>query len=98
MVLLESVSMNVHWGTDSIGLIAGFCTTVCLTPQLHYIWRSKCARDVSLTMFLVMGIGTSLWLVYGTLIRSGPVIAANSASLVLIVSILVLKLRYDRRH
>jgi MtN3 and saliva related transmembrane protein len=49
-------------------------------------------------MFLVMGIGTSLWLVYGTLIRSGPVIAANSASLVLIVSILVLKLRYDRRH
>lgn len=98
MVLLENVSMNVYWATDAIGLVAGFCTTVCLVPQLFYIWRSKCVRDVSLTMFLVMGMGTSLWLVYGTLIRSVPVLAANSTSLVLITSILALKMRYDRRH
>ncbi len=88
--------MNVHWANDSIGLVAGFCTTVCLVPQLLYIRRSKCVRDVSLTMFLVMGLGTALWLVYGTLIRSVPVLASNSVSLVLIVTILSLKLRYGR--
>jgi MtN3 and saliva related transmembrane protein len=90
--------MIASWVSDSIGLFAGFCTTVSLYPQLHRIWRSKSARDVSLTMFLVMGFGTALWLTYGILIRSLPVMAANSLSLLLIIVILVLKLRCDRRR
>ncbi|MGA2833355.1 MAG: SemiSWEET transporter [Terracidiphilus sp.] len=90
--------MSVHWITDSVGLLAGFCTTACLVPQLHSIWRSKSAHGISAAMFLVMGLGAALWLTYGIAIRSLPVIVANSATLALIVTILTLKMRYDRGH
>jgi len=90
--------MSVHWITDSVGLLAGFCTTACLVPQLHSIWRSKSAHGISAAMFLVMGLGAALWLTYGIAIRSLPVIVANSVTLALIVTILTLKMRYDRGH
>jgi MtN3 and saliva related transmembrane protein len=90
--------MNALWITDSVGLLAGFCTTACLVPQLHSIWRSKSAHGISQAMFLVMALGAALWLVYGIAIRSLPVIVANSATLALIISILTLKKRYDKKQ
>ncbi|MGA2889266.1 MAG: SemiSWEET transporter [Terracidiphilus sp.] len=90
--------INARWITDSIGLLAGFCTTLCLLPQLHSIWRRKSARDVSLAMFLVFGFGVGLWLIYGIRIASPPVIVANGATLALIIAILALKLRYDGKQ
>jgi MtN3 and saliva related transmembrane protein len=76
--------------------MAGFCTTLSLMPQLHSIWKRKSARDLSLAMFLVFGLGVSLWLTYGIVIRSAPVICANAATLTLVIAILTLKVRYDR--
>jgi len=81
-----------------VGLMAGFCTTLSMVPQLHSIWKRKSARDVSMAMFLVFGLGVSLWLTYGIAIRSAPVIVANSATLALVIAILALKMRYDRRQ
>jgi len=37
-----------------------------------------------------------LWLVYGILIRSAPIIIANSLTLLMSLIILALKLRYSR--
>jgi MtN3 and saliva related transmembrane protein len=51
-----------------------------------------------MAMFLVFGLGVSLWLTYGIQIRSAPVIIANSATLALVIAILTLKMRYDRRQ
>jgi MtN3 and saliva related transmembrane protein len=42
-------------------------------------------------------VGVALWLLYGLYTKSKPVIASNVVTLALSVSILVLKLRYDRR-
>lgn len=88
--------MPERWMTELIGSLAGFCTTLSLVPQLHRIWRSKSAHDLSLAMFAVFGLGIGLWLLYGIGIRSPSVIAANSLSLVLVVAILTLALRYER--
>jgi MtN3 and saliva related transmembrane protein len=68
-----------------------------MVPQLYSIWRRKSARDVSLFMFLVFGLGVVLWLTYGIAIKSAPVIVANGATLVLVIAILTLKLYYDSR-
>ena len=75
----------------AIGLIAAVCTTVSFVPQLIRVWRLRSAREISLTMFLVFSLGTFLWLLYGILIRSLPVILALS------LAILALKLRFDRK-
>lgn len=89
--------MLASWMTDSIGSAAGFCTTLSMLPQLHSIWKRKSAHGLSVGMMVVFGLGVALWLTYGIIIRSGPVIAANSATLTLVIAILILKARYDGR-
>ena len=44
----------------------------------------------------MFSVGVFLWLLYGLYTGSKPVIASNIVTLVLSVSILVLKLRFDR--
>lgn len=87
--------MMPRYMAELIGLVAGSCTTISLLPQLVRIWRSKSARDISLAMFSVFGIGILLWLVYGIGVRSPAVIATNAASLLLAVAILVLSMHYQ---
>lgn len=82
--------------TQNLGFVAAFCTTAAFVPQLIRVVRLRSARDISLPTFLLFSVGVFLWLLYGLSIGSKPVIASNCVTLVLSVSILVLKLRYDR--
>lgn len=79
---------------DTLGLIAGALTSVSFLPQVIKTWRSKSARDLSLGMFGIFSAGVSLWLVYGILVNSIPVIAANALTLVLCLVILYFKLKF----
>lgn len=82
---------------DMIGLMAATCTTVSFVPQLIRVWRLRSAREISLTMFLVFSLGVFLWLLYGILIHSLPVMLANGATLALSLAILGMKIRFGRR-
>jgi MtN3 and saliva related transmembrane protein len=82
---------------EKLGFAAAFCTTAAFVPQLVRVLRLRSARDISLPTFLMFSVGVLLWLLYGLYTGSKPVIASNSATLVLSLSILILKLRYDRR-
>ena len=86
------------WTVNLIGSIAAVCTTISFLPQLIRVYRLKSAREISLTMFLVYSLGIFLWLLYGVLIRSFPVIMSNAFTLALSLAILVLKIRYDRER
>lgn len=79
-----------------IGYVAATCTTLSFLPQLVRVLRLRSARDISLGMFSILSVGTALWLTYGLLSHSKPVTAANAVTLVLSISILFLKLRFDR--
>lgn len=79
---------------DTLGLIAGALTSISFLPQVIKTWRSKSARDLSLGMFGIFSAGVSLWLVYGILVNSIPVIAANALTLVLCLVILYFKLKF----
>ena len=78
-----------------IGYVAATCTTVSFLPQLIRVIRLRSAREISLGMFSIFSTGTALWLTYGVLLHSKPVAVANAVTLVLSISILVLKLRFD---
>ena len=84
------------WLPTLIGVVAAFCTTGAFVPQVIRVWRLKRADEISLATFLLFSVGTLVWLVYGLLIGSLPVIGANSVTMVLALTILVLKLSYDR--
>ena len=82
---------------EDIGFVAAFCTTAAFVPQLLRVVKLRSAREISLGTFLLFSVGVALWLLYGIYTGSKPVIASNLVTLVLSLSILVLKLRYDRR-
>jgi MtN3 and saliva related transmembrane protein len=94
--LLVSAADFTGLAVEHVGYAAAFCTTTAFVPQLTRVIRTRSARDISLPTFLLFSVGVFLWLLYGLYTGSKPVIASNSVTLVLSLSILILKLRYDR--
>lgn len=84
------------WTPTLVGSVAAVCTTGAFVPQVVRVWRLKSAGQISLTTFLAFAVGTLVWLIYGILIDSIPVMAANGVTLVLALTIVSLKLNYDR--
>jgi len=80
--------------TSMIGFIAAVLTTVAFVPQILKIRRARSAKDVSLGMYAVFTLGVVLWLVYGILIDSWPIILANCVTLLLAGVVLAMKVKF----
>jgi len=76
------------------GTLAGTLTTASFVPQVVQTWKTRSTKDISLGMFIILGSGVSLWVVYGIYVGSLPVILANSVTLALVLVIIFLKVRY----
>jgi len=81
----------------TVGAVAALCSTLSFAPQLVKIWRAKASQDVSLPMYVLTVGAFVLWSVYGAMLGSWPLAAANLVSLGLSCAILVLQLRYRRK-
>ena len=81
--------------TTMLGYFAGFLTTISFLPQVMKIWKSRSASDLSLGMFSIFSVGVMCWLVYGFLLQETPMIFWNAVTLVLALTILVMKLKFD---
>jgi len=77
-----------------LGLLAGFCTTISFLPQVIKSWRSHRTNDISLVTFLILSVGTLLWLLYGIIKIDMPLIIANSVTFLLEIIIIGLKIKY----
>lgn len=62
---------------EIVGLIAASFTTFAFVPQVLKIWKNRNISGVSISMYVIMLIGISMWLLYGFLIKSLAVIVAN---------------------
>jgi MtN3 and saliva related transmembrane protein len=82
----------------ALGLLAGFLTTIGFLPQIIKGYRSKSMGDLSLFMPILIGIGLFIWLIYGILLDSLPLILWNAIALALNLVIIVLILRYGRNQ
>ncbi|MCF7968734.1 MAG: SemiSWEET transporter [Methylococcaceae bacterium] len=82
--------------TDLVGSLAGTLTTVSFIPQVIKTWRSQSASDISFSMFLLFSLGVLLWLIYGASIHSLPIVLANGITLALSLSIIAMKLWFER--
>ena len=80
---------------DLVGYAAAILTTLAFIPQALKSWRSRDLSGVSLTMYSLFTAGVALWLVYGVLLGSWPIIAANTITLVLAAVVLMLKLAHQ---
>lgn len=66
--------------TEILGLFAGFCTTIAVTPQLYKTWKTKDVEDISLKMFLVLTTGLLMWTIYGIIKGDLPIMLTNGIS------------------
>jgi MtN3 and saliva related transmembrane protein len=83
--------------TTIVGFLAGFATTAANLPQVWKTYRNKSGEGLSFRMLLTLAVGVALWIVYGILSRSLPLIATNVVVLLLILSLLGMKLKFDRK-
>ena len=82
---------------DVLGLLAGSLTTVAFVPQVLRVWRTRSTSDISMPMYAVFTSGTMTWLLYGLALGALPVILANVITTGLAASVIVMKLRFERR-
>ena len=80
-----------------IGTAAGACTVVSYAPQVIKAWKTKNVDDLSFRMFVLLITAALLWITYGVLTSSLPVIATNVGTLALNASILAAKVKFGHR-
>jgi MtN3 and saliva related transmembrane protein len=79
--------------TVIVGLVAGTCSTFAFVPQVVKIWRDGDTDAISLKMYILRVTGFVLWLGYGFVLGSMPLILFNLISIGLGGTILYLKVR-----
>lgn len=78
--------------SNLFGYPAAFLTTIAFVPQAWQSWRSRDLSGISLPMYALFTLGVALWLGYGLVIGSLPIIAANAITLALSSVVLWLKI------
>ncbi len=85
---------SLHPSIELLGFLAATCTTFASLPQIVKIMRDRHTADISLGANVLLSSGIFLWAIYGFAIGSLSMVMANSFSLMMILGIVVLKLRY----
>ncbi len=63
---------------EIIGFVAGFGTTFAAVPDLIAMFRRRSSQGMNPTMASIMGTFQIVWIYYGVLIASRPVIVWNT--------------------
>jgi MtN3 and saliva related transmembrane protein len=63
--------------SEIFGFVAGFGTTFAAVPDLVAMFRRKSSAGMNPRMAAILGVFQILWVYYGLLISSRPVIAWN---------------------
>jgi MtN3 and saliva related transmembrane protein len=69
--------------SEIMGIVAGFGTTFAAVPDLIKMFRRRSSKGINPTMAGIMGIFQIVWVYYGLLIASRPVIAWNMVAVVI---------------
>ncbi len=79
---------------DIIGLIGAFLSGVTFFPQVYRTWKLKSARDLSLSMILIILLSNVTWLVYAFNKQDIAIISANFFVGSCALTILYFKLKF----
>ena len=64
--------------SEIVGLVAGFGTTFAAVPDLITMFRRRSSEGMNPRMAAIMGVFQVLWVYYGLLIESRPVVVWNT--------------------
>jgi MtN3 and saliva related transmembrane protein len=78
---------------EPVGWVAAALTTLSFVPQVVRTLRTRDVSGISVPMYAAFCLGVAIWIVYGVMTASPPVIAANVVTLTLAGAVLALTLR-----
>lgn len=76
------------------GVINGFANV----PQIYKIFKTKSAKDLAISTYLILAAGSFVWILYGIEILNIPILVMNGLALVEFIVILVGCYFYGRKH
>lgn len=82
--------------SELIGYFAASLTTAAFVPQAWKSWRTRDLSGISLPMYALFTLGVALWMAYGLVIGSIPIVIGNAITLLLASVVLWLKLKESR--
>ena len=80
---------------EYFGYFAGFLTVASFLPQVIRTWQTRKTGDLHLGMFVLLVTASTLWVIYGVIIGSWPVILTNVGMFALNGALAVAKLRFS---
>ena len=79
-----------------MGLVAGFGTTFAAMPDLIKMFKRRSSKGINPTMAGIMGVFQIVWVYYGLLIASRPVIVWNVIAVVINLTTVWAYFRFTR--
>lgn len=77
-----------------VGYAAAILTTVAFVPQALKSWQTRDLSGVSLPMYSLFTVGVTMWLLYGVMLGSWPIIIGNTITVILASVVLALKVKH----
>jgi MtN3 and saliva related transmembrane protein len=65
--------------------------------QIAKILKTKSAKDLSFSMFVILAAGVTLWTLYGLAIKNWPIVISFSVGVVGVYGVLILILKYGKK-
>lgn len=78
---------------DTLGIAAGFVSTLAFLPQVMKICRTQSTKGISLGMYILYSLGLILWGIYAYLIQSWPLLLTEIVTGLMTFYILVMKVK-----
>ena len=79
-----------------LGIAAGVLILSGWVEQIIKGYKTKSLKDVSKYLMILISGGAILWLIYGLIVSDVFIIGTNSAAIVLMITVLIMKRRYDK--
>jgi MtN3 and saliva related transmembrane protein len=67
------------------GITNGFANS----PQIYRIFKTRSAKDISPLTYIILTLGTIVWILYGIEIKNIPVLIMNSLALLQFILIII---------
>jgi MtN3 and saliva related transmembrane protein len=79
---------------EPLGFLAGALVAISLLPQVIKSWKTKSTKDIAVSWTLMNLAGQILWILYGFGVGSASLVIMSGITLLMTISLLVLKLRH----
>lgn len=80
-----------------IGISAGTLTAISTLPQIFKVLKTKKVDHISPFMFIILLSGNATWVAYGVLLKDLPIIITNAFSVLMAITMLVLKFIFSKK-